>query len=40
MKLIAVVGMSGTGKSVVTDYLCENNWTKLLEVDGRIGTHH
>ena len=29
MKLIAVVGMSGTGKSVVTDYLCENNWTKL-----------
>ena len=29
MKLIAVVGMSGTGKSVVTDYLSENHWTKL-----------
>ena len=28
-KLIAVVGMSGTGKSVVTEYLEENNWTKL-----------
>ena len=28
-KLIAVVGMSGTGKSVVTDYLEENNWKKI-----------
>ena len=28
-KLIAVVGMSGTGKSVVTDYLESNKWTKL-----------
>lgn len=28
-KLIAVVGMSGTGKSVVTEYLEENNWKKL-----------
>ena len=28
-KLIAVVGMSGTGKSVITDYLEENNWNKL-----------
>lgn len=28
-KLIAVVGMSGTGKSVVTEYLEENKWTKL-----------
>ena len=28
-KLIAVVGMSGTGKSVVTDYLQESGWTKL-----------
>lgn len=27
--LIAVVGMSGSGKSVVTEYLEENNWTKL-----------
>ena len=29
MKLIAVVGMSGTGKSVVTDYLSEHNWEKI-----------
>ena len=29
MNLIAVVGMSGTGKSVVTDYLSENNWEKI-----------
>ena len=29
MKLIAVVGMSGTGKSVVTDYLTELGWTKI-----------
>lgn len=28
-KLIAIVGMSGTGKSVVTDYLESNNWKKL-----------
>ena len=29
MKLIAVVGMSGTGKSVVTDYLSEIGWEKI-----------
>ena len=29
MKLLAVVGMSGTGKSVVTDYLEENHWKKV-----------
>lgn len=29
MKLIAIVGMSGSGKSVVTDYLEKNNWIKL-----------
>lgn len=29
MKLIAVVGMSGTGKSVITDYLSENGWSKI-----------
>ena len=28
-KLIAVVGMSGTGKSVVTEYLESIDWTKL-----------
>ena len=28
-KIIAVVGMSGTGKSVVTEYLESANWTKL-----------
>ncbi len=28
-KLVAIVGMSGTGKSVVTDYLEEQNWKKL-----------
>lgn len=28
-KLIAVVGMSGSGKSVVTEYLEEHNWKKL-----------
>jgi len=29
MKLIAVVGMSGSGKSVITDYLSENGWEKI-----------
>ncbi len=29
MNLIAVVGMSGTGKSVITDYLEQNNWHKI-----------
>ena len=29
MKLIAVVGMSGTGKSIITDYLSENGWNKI-----------
>lgn len=28
-KLIAVVGMSGSGKSIVTDYLEKSGWTKL-----------
>lgn len=28
-KLVAVVGMSGTGKSVITDYLESVNWKKL-----------
>ena len=28
-KLIAVVGMSGTGKSVITEYLENSNWKKL-----------
>ena len=28
-KLIAIVGMSGSGKSIVTDYLEENNWQKI-----------
>lgn len=28
-KLLAIVGMSGSGKSVVTDYLESENWTKL-----------
>ncbi len=28
-KLIAVVGMSGSGKSVATDYLESNGWTKI-----------
>lgn len=28
-KLIAVVGMSGSGKSVITEYLENNNWKKL-----------
>ena len=28
-KLLAIVGMSGTGKSVVTDYLEEKGWKKL-----------
>ena len=29
MSLVAIVGMSGSGKSVVTDYLEEIGWTKL-----------
>ena len=29
MKLIAVVGMSGTGKSVITDYLSDHGWMKI-----------
>lgn len=28
-KLVAVVGMSGTGKSVATDYLESKGWTKI-----------
>ena len=28
-KLIAVVGMSGSGKSIVTEYLEKNNWKKI-----------
>ena len=28
-KLIAVVGMSGSGKGIATDYLEEAGWTKL-----------
>ena len=28
-KLIAVVGMAGSGKSIATDYLKEKGWTKL-----------
>jgi len=28
-QLIAVVGMSGSGKSIATDYLEEAGWTKL-----------
>lgn len=28
-KLIAIVGMSGSGKSIATDYLEEKGWTKL-----------
>lgn len=28
-KLIAVVGMAGSGKSIATDYLKENGWTKI-----------
>lgn len=28
-KLIAVVGMAGSGKSIATDYLEQNGWTKL-----------
>ena len=28
-KIIAVVGMSGTGKSVITDYLEQKGWAKL-----------
>ena len=29
MKLLAVVGMSGAGKSVITDYLEDNKWKKI-----------
>lgn len=28
-KLIAVVGMSGSGKNIATEYLKENGWTKI-----------
>lgn len=28
-KLIAIVGMSGSGKSIATDYLEQSGWTKL-----------
>ena len=28
-KLIAVVGMAGSGKSIATDYLKEHGWTKI-----------
>lgn len=28
-KLIAVVGMAGSGKSIATDYLSQNGWTKI-----------
>ena len=28
-KLIAVVGMSGSGKSIITEYLENSNWKKL-----------
>lgn len=28
-KLIAVVGMAGSGKSIATDYLKDNGWTKI-----------
>ena len=28
-KLIAVVGMAGSGKSIATDYLKENGWNKI-----------
>ena len=28
-RLIAIVGMSGSGKSIATDYLESNGWTKL-----------
>ena len=32
-KLVAIVGMSGSGKSVVTEYLENNNWKKLYLVE-------
>lgn len=28
-KIVAVIGMSGTGKSVITDYLCNHEWHKV-----------
>lgn len=28
-KLIAVVGMAGSGKSIATDYLEKKGWTKI-----------
>ena len=28
-KLIAVVGMAGSGKSIATDYLKEHGWNKI-----------
>lgn len=28
-KLVAIIGMSGSGKSVITDYLAEKGWNKI-----------
>ena len=29
MKLVAIIGMSGSGKSIITDYLESQNWKKV-----------